>query len=121
MDTKINKYAIVENGVVINIIKAYDDFAKSQEFIFIEDNIKVDIGYLYNGSTFSENPEIISAKLENEKIQIRAERDRLIAETDFWLLPDRIVTQEQLDYRQALRDVPQQEGFPENVIWPEKP
>ena len=24
-------------------------------------------------------------------------------------------------YRQALRDVPQQEGFPENVIWPERP
>ena len=24
-------------------------------------------------------------------------------------------------YRQALRDVPQQDGFPDNVIWPEKP
>lgn len=24
-------------------------------------------------------------------------------------------------YRQALRDVPKQEGFPENVIWPERP
>lgn len=24
-------------------------------------------------------------------------------------------------YRQALRDVPQQEGFPENIVWPESP
>jgi len=24
-------------------------------------------------------------------------------------------------YRQALRDIPQQDGFPENVIWPTKP
>lgn len=24
-------------------------------------------------------------------------------------------------YRQALRDIPQQEGFPYNVVWPEKP
>jgi len=25
------------------------------------------------------------------------------------------------DYRQALLDVPHQEGFPENIIWPEEP
>ena len=24
-------------------------------------------------------------------------------------------------YRQALRDVPEKEGFPFNVVWPEKP
>ena len=24
-------------------------------------------------------------------------------------------------YRQALRDVPSQEGFPDNVVWPEEP
>ena len=24
-------------------------------------------------------------------------------------------------YRQALRDVPQQEGFPYAIVWPEKP
>jgi hypothetical protein len=24
-------------------------------------------------------------------------------------------------YRQALRDVPNQDGFPQNVIWPTKP
>lgn len=26
-----------------------------------------------------------------------------------------------IEYRQALLDVPQQEGFPENIIWPVKP
>lgn len=25
------------------------------------------------------------------------------------------------EYRQALRDIPQQKGFPENIIWPDKP
>jgi hypothetical protein len=29
--------------------------------------------------------------------------------------------QEWKDYRQALRDVPQQKNFPENIIWPIKP
>jgi len=37
---------------------------------------------------------------------LRIERDRLIAETDWWVLPDRTPTSEQLAYRQALRDLP---------------
>jgi hypothetical protein len=31
------------------------------------------------------------------------------------------MTQAEIDYRQALRDVPAQAGFPENVTWPTKP
>jgi len=37
---------------------------------------------------------------------LRIERDILIAETDWWVLPDRTPTDEQLAYRQALRDLP---------------
>lgn len=37
---------------------------------------------------------------------LREERDRLIAETDWWVLPDRTPTDEQLAYRQVLRDLP---------------
>jgi hypothetical protein len=51
----------------------------------------------------------------------RAERDRLLAETDWWASSDLTMTQEQIDYRQALRDIPQQAGFPDNIIWPTKP
>jgi len=52
---------------------------------------------------------------------VRAERNGLLAATDWWVLPDRTPTQAQLDYRSALRDLPQQDGFPDNVTWPEKP
>lgn len=52
---------------------------------------------------------------------IRAERNGLLTATDWWVLPDRTATQEQLDYRTALRNLPQQEGFPDNVNWPTKP
>jgi len=38
--------------------------------------------------------------------RLRIERDRLIDETDWWVLPDRTPTSEQLAYRQALRDLP---------------
>jgi len=37
---------------------------------------------------------------------LRLERDRLIQQTDWWVLPDRTATPAQLAYRQALRDLP---------------
>ena len=37
---------------------------------------------------------------------LRVERDRLIAETDWWAVSDRTMTDEQSAYRQALRDLP---------------
>lgn len=57
--------------------------------------------------------------------QIRSKRDYLLEETDYLLAPDYPISPEDLEavkvYRQALRDVPQQETFPSEVIWPEKP
>ena len=57
--------------------------------------------------------------------QIRSKRDWLISETDYLLAIDYPISQESLEavkvYRQALRDVPQQKGFPFDVTWPEKP
>jgi len=54
---------------------------------------------------------------------IREQRDVLLDESDFAMLPDAPVTdvEDWKTYRQALRDVPQQPGFPTEVTWPEKP
>ncbi len=53
--------------------------------------------------------------------QVRSERDGLIASTDVWALSDRTMTAEQTAYRQALRDITDQAGFPTNITWPTKP
>jgi len=54
--------------------------------------------------------------------EVRAERDRLLAETDWTQVADAPVdAQAYADYRQALRDVPQQSGFPGDIDWPVKP
>jgi len=53
-------------------------------------------------------------------IQVRADRDALLVASDYMALADRI-TDEWRTYRQALRDLPAQEGFPTNVTWPDKP
>ena len=59
---------------------------------------------------------------------LRLERNQKLAETDWWVLPDRTPTQAQLDYRKALRDLPattepelDNNGNLINVTWPEKP
>lgn len=52
----------------------------------------------------------------------RAHRDKLLFETDWWVLTDSpTATSEQLSYRQALRDLPAQAGFPDSISWPTRP
>ena len=53
--------------------------------------------------------------------QARFLRDKLLSKTDWWAVQDRTMSQEEKDYRQALRDITSQEGFPENIVWPTKP
>jgi hypothetical protein len=53
--------------------------------------------------------------------EVRRQRDAKIAETDWWVLPDRTPTQAQLDYRQALRDITSTFSSPDVVVWPTKP
>ena len=65
--------------------------------------------------------------IELERTVARSKRDRLLAESD-WTdtlsaktrLGDALYNAWQ-DYRQILRDVPQQPGFPWNIAWPEPP
>jgi len=58
---------------------------------------------------------------EDKAASARQLRDHLLSECDWWVLTDRTATQGQLDYRQSLRDITQQAGFPNDVVWPVKP
>lgn len=51
----------------------------------------------------------------------RAERDRRLAETDWRTAPDRPDAAAWTAYRQRLRDVPEQPGFPAEIFWPQPP
>jgi hypothetical protein len=52
---------------------------------------------------------------------LRAERNRRLANTDWWVMPDRTATQAQLDHRQALRDITDTYTSLDDVVWPEEP
>ena len=57
--------------------------------------------------------------------QVRFQRDRLLTACDYYLMPDYPSTEEGLvevkTYRQALRDITKQDGFPFDVVWPSYP
>jgi hypothetical protein len=53
--------------------------------------------------------------------ELRAERDRLIAATDWWASSDITMTAEQTTYRQALRDITDTYTSLDDVVWPAKP
>jgi hypothetical protein len=64
--------------------------------------------------------------VQNENIAIidvSQKRQRLLYSTDWTQLPDVLSEKKQAwaEYRQALRDITSQEGYPFNVIWPTKP
>ena len=52
---------------------------------------------------------------------LRAERDQLLAETDYLALSDHVLSAEMTAYRQALRDLPANTVDPANPVWPVKP
>lgn len=56
---------------------------------------------------------------------IRSQRDAKLEATDYMLAPDYPISPENLEavkvYRQALRDIPEQSGFPKNAQWPAEP
>ena len=56
-----------------------------------------------------------------EMVELREKRDRLLADTDWWAVSDRTMTDEERAYRQALRDLPSNTTDPANPVWPEKP
>tara|TARA_B100001248_G_C27375162_1_gene453847 strand:- start:1017 stop:1232 length:216 start_codon:yes stop_codon:yes gene_type:complete len=52
---------------------------------------------------------------------LRTTRNMKLSDTDYWALSDRTMTQAQIDYRQALRDITKTATSLDDVDWPEKP
>ena len=68
--------------------------------------------------------EVIDNSLSAEAVEIlaREKRDLLLQQSDWTQVPDSPAdTSLWATYRRALRDVPTQQGFPDSIVWPEKP
>jgi hypothetical protein len=95
---------------------------------------KPDDGYLYEMKIIQQADgswaeEIVKVEISDEQYQnniaaraqaVRADRDRMLASCDWTQIADASVPNKEAwaTFRQALRDVPLQAGFPFNVQWP---
>lgn len=77
--------------------------------------------WVYAPSVRPLSAEQIAERTASRASAIRLERDRLLAATDWTALSDVTMSPEMAAYRQALRDVTSQPGFPDTVTWPAKP
>lgn len=65
-------------------------------------------------------------QIESERIESLAEaakqkRNQLLSDTDYLVMPDYPAKPDEIEkYRQALRDITKQAGFPETIEWPEE-
>lgn len=87
---------------------------------------------IYVDLTDHEVAEITAARAEHENLaiarkatRVRSQRDALLQETDWIVIKsyergEHIPAEWEL-YRQALRDITTQAGFPYEVTWPTKP
>lgn len=110
------KYAIIdEQGYIAVLLAEYEEAAVGEQVALPED---------YN-EDFRELYAYVDGEWTNSADKVRERRDTLLAECD-WIVIKHTETGTNIPadweiYRQALRDIPEQGGFPNSVTWPTKP
>lgn len=107
------RYAIIESGKVTNIVLA--DAPLDGNWVPAEG---ASIGDLYADGVFTAPPPDLEALARNA----RSQRNRLLSASDWTQVSDAQVDRAAwATYRQALRDIPDQAGFPTEIVWPSEP
>lgn len=82
-------------------------------------------GWVYTVAVEPKTQDELDADDVNQAVSVRAQRNNMIAACDWTQLDDTPITNTQKQawaiYRQSLRDITAQPGFPWNVVWPNKP
>ena len=103
-------YALYSNAVTVSVDREnqlYEAFDDNGNAITIDlDTLETKASELY-----------VVAKLE----RLRTERNRLLAETDFYGNSDVTMSEAMTTYRQALRDITNSATSLDDVTWPTKP
>lgn len=109
-----------ENGCLqVSQFKPYD--RSTQKLVPVEPYVEGD--QVYTVTVESLTAEDRQTKRKTAAANARKQRDALMATTDWTQLEDYPKGNKAAwkTYRQQLRDVPQQAGFPETIIWPTSP
>lgn len=115
-DFIIGEYGSKSPNNSTNTFSKYSELAK---WCNSNNSMIVDRGYYYEAVPIPEPTD------EELAINVRGTRDVKLSETDYLVASDYPISEENLAeikvYRQALRDITEQEGFPKKVVWPDVP
>jgi len=110
------KAHVIEDGVVINTIEV-DSLDFMPNLVEATDG---GIGWSYSDGVFT--APVISISDEAKAEAARTRRDNELIRTDWTQISDSSANSAAwATYRQALRDVPSQAGFPHTITWPSEP
>lgn len=116
-------YALIQksDNKIIKISSEFAELSKVKPFYWIDCPQDCTEIWTYDGKNFIK-PLINPETNEQASARVRAERDSLLSFSDWTQVADSPVNKQAwATYRQALRDLPDQDGFPFEVVYPTKP
>ncbi len=111
------RIAVIRDSNVVNVVLAREGWSSPDGLtVPVPDGVAVGPGWLYADGDFIAPPVVITWD------DIREQRDAKLAFCDWTQVADAPVDQQAWAvYRQELRDVPQDFGSPDAVVWPTPP
>lgn len=111
------------DDIWVNEVGAYQESLGYTKLIIsgpLQENKKVENGILVDDVDKIKHRQEYSVRIERD-LRLKNDVDPLVTNPLRWAELSADQQQAYADYRRALLDIPQQDGFPYDVIWPEKP
>ena len=113
--------AMVEEWNVYPVNVTTETLGADQKRVFATTPSLVDGKWVLAHTATDMSADEIASRDETLAINVRGDRDARLALTDWRAGSDLTLTSEWATYRQALRDIPGQAGFPHTITWPTEP
>ena len=118
---------VVKDGIVQNIIEINGMSREEYERLEQCKLVDADLPYIVTmGDTYDDETGLFYRDgVRVDTMHVRDMRDYMLRSSDFAMMSDYPCSETEragwLAYRQALRDITEQEGYPESIVWPERP
>lgn len=121
----MKKYVKIENDIVVYVVQSNEPQVDLIEIDFdIGQSNQAWLKYKFSEKKWIDIRTDQQKNFDKDK-EIKSQRNLLLISSDWTQIPNNPLTQEQQEawavYRQELRDVTSQSGYPFNVIWPTSP